>query len=64
MLILTRCLGERVIIGDNEIIIHVLSQNKQQIKLGITAPADMPVHREEIYKKIRAEGKRVNSIHK
>ncbi len=51
MLVLTRRIGENVIIGDN-IIIRVLDI-AGQVKLGIEAPKDITVHREEIYEKIQ-----------
>ena len=54
MLILTRRIGETVIIGD-DIIATVLSINGNQVRLGIEAPKDVSVHREEIYKKIQEE---------
>ena len=53
MLILTRRIGENIIIGDN-IVIRVLDIN-HQVKLGIEAPQDISVHREEIYEKIHAD---------
>jgi carbon storage regulator len=53
MLILTRRLGENIVIGD-DIIIRVLDVSGQ-VKLGIEAPQDITVHREEIYEKIKAE---------
>lgn len=55
MLVLGRKPGERIRIGDN-VTIHILSQQGQQIRIGVDAPADVPVHREEIYEKIRREG--------
>jgi len=54
MLILTRKLGESVTIGDN-IKITFLEVKGKQIKLGIEAPADIEVHREEIYNLIREQ---------
>ena len=54
MLVLGRKPGERIKIGD-EITIHILSQQGQQIRVGIEAPSDVPVHREEIYEKIKQE---------
>lgn len=54
MLILTRRIGETIRIND-DISVTVLSVNGQQVKLGITAPADVAVHREEIYERIQAE---------
>lgn len=53
MLILTRRIGENIIIGD-DIIIRVLDIN-HQVKLGIEAPRDISVHREEIYEKIKMD---------
>ena len=55
MLILTRHPGQSLIIGDNEITVTVLGIRNNQIRLGIEAPADVAVHREEIYKRIKAE---------
>lgn len=55
MLVLTRRINESLIIGDN-IKVKVLKVTKDQIKLGIEAPKDISVHREEIYKKIKLEG--------
>jgi carbon storage regulator len=49
MLILTRYAKEKIIIGDNEIIIKVVRVEGKKVILGIEAPANMPVHREEIY---------------
>ena len=54
MLILTRRIGETVIVGDN-IKITVLGVKGHQIRLGIDAPKDVSVHREEIYNKIKTE---------
>lgn len=52
MLILTRKAGETVLLGD-DISITVLSVRGNQVKLGVKAPKDVSVHREEIYKRIR-----------
>ena len=54
MLILTRRVGETIRIND-DISIQVLSVCGQQVKLGIVAPADVAVHREEIWKRIQTE---------
>ncbi len=56
MLILTRKLGESIIIEDN-IKITVVDINKQQIKLGIDAPRHIAVNREEVAKKVKEENK-------
>jgi carbon storage regulator len=60
MLILTRRVGESVMIG-NEVTITVLGVKGNQVRVGITAPKSIPVHREEIYERIKqeAEGDRV-----
>lgn len=52
MLILTRKIGESLIIGDN-IIITVLGVKGTQVRIGVNAPKDVIVHREEIYKKLK-----------
>lgn len=57
MLILTRKLGEAIAVGD-EIKIRVLEIKGGQVKLGIEAPNDIAVHREEIYLRILEENKK------
>lgn len=52
MLILTRKVGESVLIGD-DISITVLSVRGNQVKLGVQAPKEVSVHREEIYQQIK-----------
>lgn len=47
MLVLTRKLGEEIVIGDN-IVISVLSVGRDRVKLGIAAPADVPIIRQEV----------------
>ena len=47
-------MGESIIIGD-DIIVTVLGVKGNQVKLGITAPTDIAVHRKEIYERIQAE---------
>ena len=54
MLILTRKVGESIMIGDS-VEVKVLGLRAGQVKIGIEAPKDLKVHREEIYERIRAE---------
>ncbi|MEO1889910.1 MAG: carbon storage regulator CsrA [Cycloclasticus sp.] len=54
MLILTRKVGEALIIGDDVSII-VLGVQGNQVRIGVDAPKSVSVHREEIYKKIQDE---------
>jgi carbon storage regulator len=54
MLILTRRVGETVIIG-NDIDVTVLGVKGNQVRLGVKAPREVSVHREEIYKRIKEE---------
>ncbi len=54
MLILTRKLGESIIVGD-DVVITVLGVKGSQIRLGIDAPKHISVHREEIYLRIKNE---------
>lgn len=52
MLILTRRIGETLMIGD-DVSITVLGVKGNQVRIGIDAPKDVPVHREEIYERIK-----------
>ncbi len=59
MLILTRRLGESITIGD-QIKVSVLGIHGRQVRIGIDAPSDVVVHREEIYVKIQEENKKAS----
>ena len=54
MLILSRRTDESIVIGD-EVTITILSVKGKQVRIGITAPPDVSVHREEIYERIQSD---------
>jgi carbon storage regulator len=61
MLVLSRACGETVVIGD-DIRITVLASHGNQVRLGITAPRSVTVHREEIYERIKAAVSQGNTV--
>lgn len=54
MLILTRRVGETLMIGD-DVTVTVLGVKGNQVRIGVNAPKDVSVHREEIYERIKKE---------
>ncbi len=53
MLVLSRKLGEAIVIGDG-ITVTVVEVKGERVRLGFTAPAEVPIHREELQRKIEA----------
>lgn len=63
MLILTRKVGESIAIGD-DIQIHVVDIRGTQVKLGILAPKEVEIYREEVYLKIQEENRLAAQVSK
>ena len=62
MLVLSRKLMERIIIGDGLVTITVVDIQPGQVKLGIEADASLPIHREEVYLAIKRGKSRKNGL--
>jgi len=59
VLILTRRVGEKIVIGE-DVTVTVLSVKGNQVRIGIDAPRDVPINREEIYQRILKERRALN----
>jgi len=57
MLVLSRKAGEEIVVNNGDITISVLGIKGNKVRLGVSAPSDIPVHRMEIYHRIRQETK-------
>jgi carbon storage regulator len=62
LLILTRKVGESITIGDGSITVSVVEVKGRQVRLGIEAPTDLPIHRQEIFDKIREANEQATSV--
>jgi carbon storage regulator len=60
MLILTRRIGEKLVIGD-DIMVTVLGVKGTQVRIGVDAPDDVAIHREEIYDRVQVEEEALKS---
>ena len=61
MLILTRRVGETLMIGD-DVTVTVLGVKGNQVRIGVNVPKDISVHREEIYERIKKEQSEAGSV--
>jgi carbon storage regulator len=62
MLVLTRRVNECVVIGST-IQVRVLGTHKDKVRLGFSGPPEVAIHREEVYERIRANGKKAEPVH-
>lgn len=60
MLVLSRRVGESIVIG-NEVVVTVLDVRGDQIRVGVDAPRDVQIHREEVHRSLQAENARAAS---
>jgi carbon storage regulator len=57
MLVLSRCVDEKIVIGDGDIVITVVDIRGDKVRLGVDAPKEVSVHRQEVYDRIRSDSK-------
>lgn len=57
MLVLTRKVGEQIVLPKCNVTIEVLRVSGQRVRVGVTAPPETPVHRKETWKRIRSPGR-------
>lgn len=62
MLILARKKGQRIVLGDGEILIDVFMLSNDTVRLGITAPKEIAIHRDEVYQAIKNGGRSVPAL--
>ena len=53
MLILTRKVGEKIVVGNGEIVFEILNNKNGQVRVGIQAPEHVSIHREEVFNRIQ-----------
>ncbi len=61
MLVLSRHRDESIMIGDN-IVLTIVDIRGDKVRLGIEAPQDIPVHRQEVYEAIQRENRKANQV--
>lgn len=61
MLVLTRRVGEKIVIG-NEIVVEILSVSGEGVRLGIVAPRETSVHRHEVFTEIEAANRAAETV--
>ena len=61
MLVLSRHRDESIMIGD-DVVVTIVDSRGDKVRLGIEAPSDVPVHRQEVYEAIQRENRKANQI--
>jgi carbon storage regulator len=55
MLVLTRKLGEQIVVPDCDLVLTIVAVQGDKVRVGITAPPELQVHRREVWERIKAE---------